>query len=150
LWWYVLLFVVNLSVVVFVCSYSRSNLLFIVDFYTKACAFAVKKNHLEFYAFRETLGRCRKQGIVVSLSKYSFVACIRSSFIMCIRSDFVQSSLLLFVIRRELSVSSTASAKRSTKSLTLVKLRRRTHVTCSLKPTRTHFRHKLSLRSASG
>jgi len=31
--------------------------------------FAVKKNHLEFYALRETLRRCRKQGIVVSLSK---------------------------------------------------------------------------------
>ena len=51
---------------------------------------------------------------------------------------------------REPLASSTASAKRSTKSLILVKSQRHTRVTCSSKPTRMRFRRKLLPRSANG
>ena len=77
-----------------------------------ARAFAVKKNHLEFYALSETLRRCRKQGIVVSLSKqydqlviivvYSntVVAFFSSSVMVSIRTDFLTSSSITESLQR--------------------------------------------------
>jgi len=72
----------------------------------------VKKTHLEFYALRETLRRCRKQGIVVSLSKQHITSsCVLdrhcSSFLPILMStltEIVFNLLFSYILQRAFSV----------------------------------------------